>query len=94
MKKADALIIGSSASGFTAAITARRHYPDATLGLIRQEEKTLIPCGIPYIFGTLGSPEKNLMLTPQQGTSGTRPDAYLRFHCGTYFRRICGYEEE
>lgn len=64
MKKVDALIIGSSAAGFTAAITARRHYPDATLAVIRQEEKTLIPCGIPYIFGTLGSPDKNLMPDP------------------------------
>ena len=64
MKKVDALIVGSSASGFAAAITARRHYPDATLAIIRQEEKTLIPCGIPYIFGTLGSPEKNLMPDP------------------------------
>ncbi|MBN1994107.1 MAG: FAD-dependent oxidoreductase, partial [Anaerolineae bacterium] len=64
MKKVDALIIGSSAAGFAAAITARRHYPDASLALIRQEEKTLVPCGIPYIFGTLGSPEKNLMPDP------------------------------
>jgi len=64
VKNVDALIIGSSASGFTAAITARRHYPDATLAVIRQEEKTLIPCGIPYIFGTLGSPDKNLMPDP------------------------------
>ena len=64
MKKVDALIIGSSAAGFAAAITARRNYPDATLALIRQEEKTLVPCGIPYIFGTLGSPEKNLMPDP------------------------------
>ena len=29
--------------------------------IIRQEDKTPVPCGIPYIFGTLGSPEKNLM---------------------------------
>jgi NADH oxidase (H2O2-forming) len=64
MKKVDALIIGSSAAGFAAAITARRHYPDATLAIIRQEEKTLIPCGIPYIFGTLGSSDKNLMPDP------------------------------
>jgi NADPH-dependent 2,4-dienoyl-CoA reductase/sulfur reductase-like enzyme len=64
VKKVDALIIGSSAAGFAAAITARRHYPDATLALIRQEEKTLVPCGIPYIFGTLGSSEKNLMPDP------------------------------
>jgi NADH oxidase (H2O2-forming) len=61
VKKVDALIVGGSASGFAAAITARRHYPDASIAVVRQEEKTLVPCGIPYIFGTLGSPEKNLM---------------------------------
>jgi NADPH-dependent 2,4-dienoyl-CoA reductase/sulfur reductase-like enzyme len=61
MKNVDAMIIGSSAAGFAAAITARRHYPDASLAVIRQEKKTPVPCGIPYIFGTLGSPEKNLM---------------------------------
>jgi NADPH-dependent 2,4-dienoyl-CoA reductase/sulfur reductase-like enzyme len=61
MKKVDALIVGGSASGFAAAFTARRHYPNASVAIVRQEEKTLVPCGIPYIFGTLGSPEKNLM---------------------------------
>ncbi|MDM8528619.1 FAD-dependent oxidoreductase [Anaerolineales bacterium HSG24] len=61
MKKVDVLIVGGSASGFAAAFTARRHYPDASIAVIRQEDKTPIPCGIPYIFGTLGSPEKNLM---------------------------------
>ncbi|MFC2031548.1 FAD-dependent oxidoreductase [Chloroflexota bacterium] len=64
MKNVDALIIGGSAAGFAAAITARRHYPEATLAVIRQEAKTPVPCGIPYIFGTLGSPEKNLMPDP------------------------------
>jgi NADPH-dependent 2,4-dienoyl-CoA reductase/sulfur reductase-like enzyme len=64
MKDVDVLIIGGSAAGFAAAITARRHYPEASLAVIRQEEKTPIPCGIPYIFGTLGSPEKNLMPDP------------------------------
>jgi NADPH-dependent 2,4-dienoyl-CoA reductase/sulfur reductase-like enzyme len=29
--------------------------------LIRKEKQVLIPCGIPYIFGTLGKPENNLM---------------------------------
>jgi NADPH-dependent 2,4-dienoyl-CoA reductase/sulfur reductase-like enzyme len=32
--------------------------------VIRQEEKTPVPCGIPYIFGTLGSPHLNLMPDP------------------------------
>jgi len=45
----------------TAAITARRYYPETDITLIRKEEKALIPCGIPYIFGTLDSAEKNLI---------------------------------
>jgi len=42
-------------------VTARRHYPDKRVVLIRKEERALIPCGIPYILGTLGSPERNLI---------------------------------
>ena len=61
MEKTDILIVGGSAAGVTAAITVRRYYPQAKVTLIRKEEKVLIPCGIPYIFGTLGSPEKNLI---------------------------------
>jgi len=57
----DILIIGGSAAGITAAISARRYYPDAKILLIRKEKKVLIPCGIPYIFGTVGSPEKDLI---------------------------------
>ncbi|HHY94178.1 MAG TPA: FAD-dependent oxidoreductase [Firmicutes bacterium] len=61
MQKFDVLVVGGSAGGLTAAITARRHYPNASIGLVRKENQVLIPCGIPYIFGTVGSPEKNLI---------------------------------
>ena len=61
MKKTDILIVGGSAAGVTAAITARKFYPNADITLVRKEEKVLIPCGIPYIFGTIGTPEKNLI---------------------------------
>ena len=61
MKQADIVVIGGSAAGIAAAITARRHYPEKSIILIRKEEKVLIPCGIPYIFGTLGKPENNLI---------------------------------
>jgi len=61
MNKKDIVIIGGSAAGLTAAISARRTYPEKTILLIRQEKQVLIPCGIPYVFGTVGSPEKNLM---------------------------------
>ena len=61
MRKTDVIIVGGSAAGATAAITARRHYPEKEVLVVRQEKQVLIPCGIPYIFGTLGSPVKNIM---------------------------------
>ena len=61
MQNTDVLIVGGSAAGITAAITARKHYPEAKITLIRKEEKVLIPCGIPYIVGTLESPEEDLI---------------------------------
>jgi NADH oxidase (H2O2-forming) len=61
MKKQDVVIIGGSAAGLTAAITARRHYPDKKILLIRKEKLVPIPCGIPYIFGTVGSTKGNLI---------------------------------
>jgi len=61
MKQADIVVVGGSAAGLTAGITARRHYPDKKILLVRKEKQVLIPCGIPYIFGTVESPQKNLV---------------------------------
>ena len=61
MKQADIVVIGGSAAGLPAAITARRHHPEKSILLIRKEKQVVIPCGIPYIFGTVGSPERNLI---------------------------------
>jgi NADH oxidase (H2O2-forming) len=61
MEQADIVVIGGSAAGLTAAITARRHYPDKKILLVRKEKQVLIPCGIPYVFGTVGTPQKNLI---------------------------------
>jgi len=61
MKEYDIVIIGGSAAGLTAGITARRFYSEKKILIIRKEEQVLIPCGIPYIFGTVCSPDKNLI---------------------------------
>jgi len=61
MKQADVVVIGGSAAGIPAAVTARRHYPEKSILLVRKEKQVLIPCGIPYIFGTVGTPENNLI---------------------------------
>jgi NADH oxidase (H2O2-forming) len=55
------VVVGGSAAGLTAAITARRHNPGKDILMVRTEKQVLIPCGIPYIFGTVGSPDKNLI---------------------------------
>jgi len=70
MKSYDIVVIGGSAAGIPAAVTAKRHYPDKSVGLVRKEEKVLIPCGIPYIFGTVMSPEKNLIPDSVLETNG------------------------
>ncbi len=75
MEYADVVIIGGSAAGLTAAITSRRHYPKKSVLIVRKEKEVLIPCGIPYIFGTLGNYNKNLIpdATLNKNNSPTTP---------------------
>ncbi len=61
MKKTDVLVIGGSATGLVAAMTAKSNYPEKAVSVIRKEEKVMIPCGIPYIYGTTGSSNKNIL---------------------------------
>jgi NADH oxidase (H2O2-forming) len=61
MDKADVVIVGGSAAGSTAAISCKRRNSGKSVTVIRKEGQVLVPCGIPYIFGTLGSPQKNLI---------------------------------
>jgi NADPH-dependent 2,4-dienoyl-CoA reductase/sulfur reductase-like enzyme len=68
MKESDVVIIGGSAAGIPAAITCRRHYPDKSVLLVRKEKQVQIPCGIPYIFGTVNSPDNNLI--PDNAVTG------------------------
>lgn len=61
MLKTDVLVIGGSAAGIVAATTGKSFYPNKNFLLLRMEKEVLVPCGIPYIFGSLGSTEKNLV---------------------------------
>jgi len=58
----DILIIGAGPAGMVAAMGAAMNYADKSVTVIRENERLLVPCGIPYIFGnTLGSVEKDEM---------------------------------
>jgi NADPH-dependent 2,4-dienoyl-CoA reductase/sulfur reductase-like enzyme len=54
-------VIGGSASGIVAAATGKSNYPDKEFMVIRKEKKVVVPCGIPYLFGSLESSEKNII---------------------------------
>ena len=61
MKKTDVAIIGASAAGLSAALTIKRKNKDAKVTLFRKVEKTPVPCGIPYIYGTLKDVKKDII---------------------------------
>ena len=61
MKKCDVLVIGSSAAGLVAANTAKTTYPEKSVTVVRLKGRTLVPCGIPYVFSTVETTENNII---------------------------------
>lgn len=61
MKKTDVAIIGGSAAGLAAASAMIRRYPNKKVTMIRNVVNTMVPCGIPYIYGTLKGVKKNIV---------------------------------
>lgn len=61
MKKTDLLVIGGSAGGILSATMARKAYGDIDITLIRDTDAVMVPCGIPYIYGTLRCTSKNVI---------------------------------
>ena len=72
MKKTDVLIIGGSASGVVTAITGKNQYPDKEFLIIRREDEVLVPCGIPYVFGSLENSNQNLISDGPLKNSGVQ----------------------
>lgn len=56
----DIVIIGGNPAGGTAASSAKMLHNDKSVLVIRKEQQSLIPCGIPYTFGTLNRVEDNI----------------------------------
>jgi len=61
MTKTDVLVVGSSAAGLVAATTGKRVNPDKEFTVVTMMPKTLIPCGIPYIFGSIEKSDNDIL---------------------------------
>jgi NADPH-dependent 2,4-dienoyl-CoA reductase/sulfur reductase-like enzyme len=61
MKQTDVLIVGGSAAGMVAAVTGKFSWPEKKFILVKKQKEMMVPCGIPYIFGTLDKSEQNIM---------------------------------
>lgn len=61
MKKTDVFVIGGSAAGMVVSLTGKAAHPDKSFTAIKKQKDVMVPCGIPYIFGTLDSSQLNIM---------------------------------
>ena len=59
--KANILVIGAGPAGVVCALTAKKYYPDKKIMIMRNVEKGVIPCGIPYMIKSLKSPDENVL---------------------------------
>ncbi len=70
MEHTDVLVIGSSAAGLVAALAGKRVYADKKITVIRKEKKTLVPCGIPYVFGSVENTENDILPSDKMFENG------------------------
>jgi NADH oxidase (H2O2-forming) len=61
--KKDILIIGAGPAGIVCASTALKYYPEKKITLMKNIAKGVVPCGIPYMFSSLNSPDDNKLGT-------------------------------
>ena len=57
----DVLIIGGGPAGGVCAVTAKMNYPEKQILVVREMKVQMVPCAIPYVFGsTLGCSDNNI----------------------------------
>ena len=61
MKQYEVIIIGGGPAGIITGVTAKKQNPEKSMLLFKEEEKGLVPCGIPYVFHMLDGVDKNVM---------------------------------
>ncbi|MGC9199765.1 MAG: NAD(P)/FAD-dependent oxidoreductase [Acidobacteriaceae bacterium] len=59
-QQTDILIVGGGPAGMMTGITAAQFAPHKKVLVVRPEADAVIPCGIPYIFGTLGGTDEDM----------------------------------
>lgn len=61
MTKYDVIMIGGGPAGIITGVTGIKQNSGKSFLLITEEDKGLVPCGIPYIFHDVGEVDKNIM---------------------------------
>ncbi|RXK89236.1 pyridine nucleotide-disulfide oxidoreductase [Chlorobaculum sp. 24CR] len=69
-QQVDVLVIGGSAAGIVAATTGKAFYASKSFLVVRKEPEAVVPCGIPYIFGTLDGVQQNIVPTAPLTNAG------------------------
>jgi NADPH-dependent 2,4-dienoyl-CoA reductase/sulfur reductase-like enzyme len=59
--RTDVLVVGGGPAGIVSALAAREYYPGRRISLMKHVKEGVIPCGIPYMFASLGSPDENAL---------------------------------
>lgn len=65
MQNTDVLIVGGSAGGLSTANSVNTWYPGKKITIVRNVPYTVVPCGIPYIYGHLQEVAKDKI--PDEG---------------------------
>jgi len=61
MNSTDIAVIGGSAAGLASVASLLRRHPNKKITMIRNVSQTVVPCGIPYVYGTLKTVMKNIV---------------------------------